>query len=267
MRVTDADFHSPVFKDHPAGWRSPADLVDAFTLAWALELQARVRLSPHAPFDEGIRDRLPAKYRFDTLGRLVEMWPGASGADFSASAVVRLTTMCGAWQLFDLMNQNWRIRAWDYLQFAEILAYVTGGRERPSLYHDLSANLSKCLLAVRVRRAYAEQDHLDRSEEWFLTGDSDLLDKDTVWAGSLAFDFGGHMVSVPLVAHEVVDTVWATARVTVDEIGYERVIDMHHSRIEQLSDLLVRGSEKALKAQQELPANQFRFFNIWPGWS
>lgn len=93
MRMAEVDFSSPVFTDHPPGWQTPSDLVAGFTLAWALELKERMRLSPYAPFAEGVRDRLPADYRFDTLGRLMQLWPGASGADFGRHPLARLTTL------------------------------------------------------------------------------------------------------------------------------------------------------------------------------
>ena len=266
--MAEVDFSSPVFTDHPPGWQTPSDVVAGFTLAWALELKERRRLSPYDPFAEGVRDRLPAEYRFDTLGCLLRLWPGASGADFGRHTLARLTTICGAWQLFELMNRTWRIQPNDFTQFANVLAFVTGGRERPSLYQGLSANLSKCLIAVRVRRAYSQQDDLDLSEEWFLTGNDDLIFKDARGNDSLLFHFTGlNQVPVGLFAHEFVETVWATARVTVDQLGPDRVIALHSNRLDSLSDLLRRGGEKAAKAEQEMSPIQFRWFNHWPGWA
>lgn len=268
MRMAEVDFSLPVFTDHPPGWQTPSDLVAGFTLAWALELKERLRLSPFAPFGEGVRDQLPAEYRFDTLGRLIQLWPGASGADFGRSPVIRLTTLCGAWQLFDLMNQSWRIEPHDFAQFGNVLAFVTGGIERPSLYRDLSANLSKCLLAVRVRRAFSEEDELDLTEEWFLTGNHDLTFEDDRGNDSLLFHFTGmNQVPLGLFNHEFAETVWSTARVTVEQIGPDRVIALHSNRIDSLLDLLARGGEKATKAQQEMSWIQFRSFDIWPGWN
>lgn len=268
MRMAEVDFASPVFADHPPGWQTPSDLVAGFTLAWALELKERMRLSPFAPFTEGVLDRLPAEYRFDTLGRLIQLWPGASGADFGRHPIARLTTLCGAWQLFELMNRTWRIQPNDFTQFSNVLAFVTGGRERPSLYRDLSANLSKCLMAVRVRRACSQEDELDLSEEWFLTGNDELTFQDARGTDSLLFHFTG-MVEVPigLFAHEFVETVWSTARVTVDQLGPDGVIALHGNRLDSLSDLLKRGGEKATKAEQEMSPIQFRSFNYWPGWA
>lgn len=268
MRMAEVDFSSPVFTDHPPGWQTPSDLVAGFTLAWALELKERMRLSPFAPFAEGVRDRLPAEYRFDTLGRLMQLWPGASGADFGRHPLARLTTLCGAWQLFELMNRTWRIQPNDFTQFSNVLAFVTGGRERPSLYQDLSANLSKCLMAVRVRRAYSQEDELDLSEEWFLTGNDELTFQDARGNDSLLFHFTGmNQVPLGLFAHEFVETVWSTARVTVDQLGPDGVIALHSNRLDSLSDLLKRGGEKATKAEQEMSPIQFRWFNYWPGWA
>jgi len=225
-------------------------------------------MSPHAPFADDVRNRLPVQYRFDTLGKLIELHPGASGQAFGRSPVIRLTTLCGAWQLFDLMKPSWRIQPNDFGQFSNVLAFVTGGRERPSLYQDLSANLSKCLLAVRVRRAFSQEDELDLTEEWFVTGNDELTFEDARGNDSLLFHFGAmNTVPLALFAHEFVETVWSTARVTVDRLGPDRVIALHRDRLESLTDLLVRGGEKALKAQQELTPMQFRWFNHWPGWS
>lgn len=67
----------------------------------------------------------------------------------SAQKVV--TALCGAWRLFDLLHQDWRLQPRDFGQLAEVMAFVTGGRDRPSLYRDLPANLAKCLLAIRAR--------------------------------------------------------------------------------------------------------------------
>ena len=267
MRMADVDFDTPLFTDHPPGWQTPSDIVSGFNLAWALELKERMRISSSQPHAEGVRQLLPAKYRFDTLGRLITLNPLASIGQFGRNPLIRLSSLCGAWQLFDLMNQTWRIKPGDFQQLSDLLAFVTGGRERPSLYRDLSANISKCLLAVRVRRAYSEQDELDLAEEWFLTGDEDLTFTDNRGSGSLLFHFSKmHQVPLPLFSHEFVETVWATARVTVDRLGPDRVIAMHSDRIDSLMDLLERGAEKATKAQQEMPWQSFQWFDYWPGW-
>ncbi|MCR2763834.1 hypothetical protein NQ152_09975 [Microbacterium sp. zg.B48] len=198
----------------------------------------------------------------------MQSWPGASGADFGFRPLARLTTICGAWQLFDLMNKAWKIEPNDFTQFTNLLAFVTGGPERPSLYQDLSANLSKCLLAVRVRRAYSQEDELDLSEQWFLTGSEELTFEDARGNDSLLFHFDA-MTQVPLgiFNHEFVETVWSTARVTVDQLGPDRVIALHSNRLDSLSDLLQRGGEKATRAQDELSFGQFRYFDFWPGWA
>ena len=141
MRTWDVDFSTPIFLDHPPGWQSPSDVFANFTLAWALELRERMRLSPYSPFAQGVRDQLPIEYRFDTLGEFIT-------SNAPTSALGRLTTLCGAWQLFDLMNRSWQIREDDFSQYSDLLAFVTGGSDRPSLFGDLSGNLSRCLLAV-----------------------------------------------------------------------------------------------------------------------
>jgi hypothetical protein len=265
--MSEVDFSSPIFLDHPIGWQSPADLVAGFTLAWALELRERLRLSPHNPSAPGVMERLPARYRYDTLGRLIELEPGASGRRFGSHPVVRLTTLCGAWQLFDLMNESWQLRPQDYNQFADVLSYVTGGVERPSLYGSESADISKCLLAVRVRRASTATDELDLAEQWFVTGDEDLTFRDARGNDSLQFHFTGmNIVPLALFSHQFVAAIWSTARVTVDRLGPDRVIARHSDRTEFLTDLLERGGEKARQAEQTLNPMQFRFFDNWPGW-
>lgn len=284
MRVEDVSFSTPVFLDHPPGWQSPSDVFASFTLAWALEVRERMRLSPHAPFAQGVRDRLPRQYRFDTLGELIT----SSGP---TSAIGRLTTLCGAWQLFDLMNQKWQIREDDFHQYSELLAFVTGRSDRPSLFRDLGGNLSRCLLAVRVRRAFSDRDELDQSEEWFVTGDPRLVSGDLL-NKSINFNFhptaqdrAGRNdspvmslmlmhgpISVPVYTafdnpfdNEFPMSIWSMARVTVDEVGPDRIIALHGDRLESLSDLLIRGGEKALRAQQEMSPRDFQRFNFWPG--
>lgn len=267
MKMGEVNFSSPVFTDHPTGWQTPSDLVAGFTLAWALELKERMSLSPHAPFGPGVTERLPARYRYDTLGRLIDLGPGATGATFGGNPVVRLTTLCGAWELFELMNQTWRIRPNDFDQFANLLSFVTGGPDRPSLYQDESADISKCLLAVRVRRASMEMDELDLAEQWFLTGDDELTFNDARGNDSLQFHFSGmHIVPLPLFSHQFVSAIWSTARVTVNQLGPDRVIALHSDRVDSLTDLLERGGKKARTAQLELPPMQFRYFDNWPGW-
>lgn len=268
MKMSDVNFDAAVFENHPPGWQSASELVAGFTLAWALELRERLKLSPHAPFAEGVRDRLPARYRFDTLGKLVSMRPGATSAALGMNQVARLTTICGAWQIFDLLNQTWRIKPYDFLQFSNTLSFVTGGTERRSLFHDLSANLSKSLLAVRVRRASSESDELDLAEEWFITGDSSIVSIDARGNPALVFHFTGqNAVPVGLLAHEFAESVWSTARVTVDHLGPDRVIAMQRDRIESLDDLLTRGGQRALDAQMRMSFMEFNWFNYWPGWT
>ena len=267
MRMTDADFEAPIFTDHSPGWQTPSDIVAGFTLAWALELKERMRISPFQPDAEGVRELLPAKYQFDTLGRLITLDPTASIAEFGRNSLIRLSSLCGAWQLFDLMNQTWRIKPGDFQQFSDLLAFVTGGRDRPSLYRDLSANIGKCLLAVRVRRACSGEDELDLAEEWFLTGNEDLTFVDEYGSGSLLFHFSNlNQAPLRLFSHEFVNTVWATARVTVDQLGPDRVIAIHSDRADSLLDLLERGAEKATKARQEMSWQSFQWFDYWPGW-
>ncbi|WP_404444455.1 hypothetical protein LG315_11920 [Microbacterium marinum] len=268
MRANEVDFTTPVFGDHPIGWQSPSDLVEGFTLAWALELTERQRISPYAPFGDGVRERLSPMYRFDTLGRLITLRVNASGASFRAHPIVRLTTLCGAWQLFDLLNAKWQMQPYDVAQFADVLSYVTGGQDRPSLFEDLSANPSKCLLAIRARRTFGSTDELDLSEEWFITGDEDLTFRDARGNDALLFHFTGmNQIPLALFSPEFVETVWATARVTVDQLGPDRVIRMFEGRIASLTDLLARGGAKAAEAQRDMSPLQFQAFNYWPGWA
>jgi hypothetical protein len=268
MQTTDVNCSSPVFMDHPPDWQAPSDLVAGFTLAWALEVKEREKLSPVAPFAPGVANQLPVQYRFDTLGRLVQLSPATSAIGFGRSPIVRLTALCGAWQLFEILSQSWSIRPGDFNQFANLLSFVTGGTERPSLYQDLSANLGKCLLAVRLRRAFHQVAELDPAEEWFVSGDSALTFRDARGNDSLLFQFGGiNRVPLGLFAHDFYATVWSTARVTVDQLGPDTVIAMHKNRVEPLSDLLRRGGEKALRAKQELSPLEFGSFDNWPGWA
>ncbi|WP_166139829.1 hypothetical protein [Nocardioides ochotonae] len=268
-RKAEGIFDSPVFSDHPSGWQTPSDLVAGFTLAWALELKERMRLSPHAPSAPGVIDHLPPRYRYDTLGRLIDLGPGATGASFGVHPVVRLTTICGAWQLFDLMNRGWRIRANDFEQFADLLAFVTGGQDRPSLYKGESADISKCILAVRVRRASMQTDELDLAEQWFFSGDDELTFRDPGGNDSLQFHFSGmDVVPLALFSHQFVAAIWSTARVTVEQLGPDRVIALRGGdRLDSLLDLLDRGGAKAQQAQQELAPMEFQRFDNWPGWS
>lgn len=268
MRMSEVNFRSPVFTDHPEGWQSPSDLVAGFTLAWALELKERMRLSPQNPGAYDLLHRLPARYRYDTLRRLIDLGPGATGAYFGQSPVVRLTTICGAWELFDLMNENWRIRPQDIAHGTSVMAYVTGGTERPSLYQGESADISKCLLAVRVRREFMGVDELDLAEQWFFTGDQELTFPNNFGHDCLLFHFSAiNTVDLPLLAHEFVAAIWSTARVTVRELGPDRVIARHRDRVDSLSDLLERGGQRAEQAERELSPIQFRYFNNWPGWA
>ncbi|PUA78947.1 hypothetical protein C7S10_21690 [Nocardioides currus] len=212
-------------------------------------------------------ERLPVRYRYDTLGGLIDLGPMATGATFGRSPVVRLTALCGAWELFEHMNRTWRIRPNDFDQFSNLLSFVTGGLDRPSLYRDESADISKCLLAVRVRRSSMQMDELDLAEQWFLTGDDDLTFQDARGNDSLQFHFSGmHIVPLPLFSHQFVSAIWSTARVTVNQLGPDRVISMHSERVDSLTDLLDRGGEKARAAERELTPMQFQHFNNWPGW-
>ncbi|TFD76551.1 hypothetical protein E3T54_10245 [Cryobacterium sp. Sr8] len=239
--MNDVDLSAIAFPHHPAGWRSPSDLVAGFTLAWALELRERTRLSPFAPFANGVRDQLPAQYRFDTLGKLITLSPGATGTMFGRNSIARLTALCGAWQLFEELNRSWHLRSGDFGQFADTLAYVTGGNDRPSLYRDLSADLSKCLLAIRLRRASSQHDQLDLAEEWFITGDEDLTFEDSRGTVSLLFHFSNlNQVPVGLFSHSFVETVWSTARVTVDRLGPDRVVEMHREGCVPVSGVVSR---------------------------
>lgn len=225
-------------------------------------------MSPHAPSAPGVIDRLPPRYRYDTLGRLIDLGPGATGASFGLNPIVRLTTICGAWQLFDLMNQDWRIRANDFGQFADLLAFVTGGQDRPSLYKGESADISKCLLAVPVRRASMQTDELDLAEQWFFSGDEGLTFRDSRGNDSLQFHFSGmDVVPLALFSHQFVAAIWSTARVTVEQLGPDQVMASHSDRLDSLLDLLDRGGAKAEHAQQELTPMEFRWFDNWPGWS
>lgn len=265
--MSEVDFSSPIFLGHPIGWQSPADLVAGFTLAWALELRERLWLSPHDPEAPGVTNRLSARYRFDTLGRLIMLGPGANGWHFGSFPVVRLTTLCGAWQLFDLMNESWQLRPHDHYQFGDVLSYVTGGLDRPSLFGERIADISKCLLAVRARRVMHATDELDPAEQWFVTGDKDLTFRDERGHDELLFHFHNlGVVPVELYTDQFVNAIWSTAQVTVDRLGPDRVIARHSDRIEFLTDLLERGGEKARQAEQTLNPMQFHFFNYWPGW-
>ena len=82
------------------------------------------------------------------------------------------------------------------------------------------------------------------------------------------FQFTGfNVVPVGLLAHEFAESVWSTARVTVDQLGPDRAIALHRDRIGSLDDLLTGGGQRALDAQRSMSWIEFAAFNYWPGWS
>lgn len=268
MQMTDVDLDAPLFDSHPAGWQSPNEIASGFALAWALELRERQRLTPQYPEADWVQEHLPARFRYDTLGQLIRLWPGTDAATFRNAPVVRLTALAGTWTLFDILNREWQIRPDDFHQFAGLLAYVTGDRSRPSLYGDLRADISKCLLAVRVRRAAQGLEELDLTEQWFVNGDEELTFDDQQGNTSLLFHFD-NSTTIPLAifAHAFPESIWSTARVTVDRLGPENVISENRGRVDSLIELLERGAAAAERAKQEMPRIRWQQYNYWPGWS
>lgn len=265
MQMHEVDLSFPVFESHPPGWRSPAELASGFALAWALEMVERERLAPPGKAAEFPGKYLPDRFQWDSLGQLVKLDSPARAIDFKHAPHVRLTALAGTWNLFDILNRRWQIREGDMMQFSELLAYVTADTTRLSLYGRLEASISKCLLAVRLRRAYQGQQSLDLSEQWFITGDEDLTVPDWSGAPQLLFRFGGE-VPLTILAQDVVTTIWATARLTVDRLGPRRVIYDNQDRVEALLDILDRGAARAVQARQEMTQLEWMGFNYWPGW-
>ncbi len=267
MQMSEVDLLSPQFADHPPGWQSAADIFEAFTLAWALELKERNRRSPGNPMAPGLVETLPVMYGHDTLGHLITLSPGSDAASFARAPVARLTVLRAAWSLFDHLNGRWQLQPQDFSKMASAMAYVTGGSDRQSAYGSKSATYGKCLLAVRVRRAFQQESELDLTEEWFVTGDQELTFTDARGNDSLLFHFGPQPIPIGIFAHEFVDSVWSTAQVLVDELGADWVISRYRHRLDELLDILTRGGEEAERARRWMSPAEFRYRNGWPGWA
>lgn len=267
--MADVDLHAPLFTDHPAGWQSPEELFDGFALAWALELRERRKISPIDPFGNHVQHQLPVQYRYDTLGELLKLNPlvQAAGGILGRSSVTRLMALCGAWRLFETMNKQWQLQPRNFEQYGETLKLVTGGLEMPnSLFQEKSARLAKCLLAIRVRRAFSQQEELDLAEEWFVSGDPELTFRDSRGYDSLLFHFGLSDVDLPLIPRDFSECVWDTASVLVDQLGPDKVIVSNLHRMDELYELLTRGGRRAEAAQREMSPVQLRGWDGWPGW-
>ncbi|WP_417512501.1 hypothetical protein [Microbacterium sp.] len=267
MQMTEVALEDPVFSSHPLGWRSPAEVASGFALAWALELVERQRLAPGSPESDWAHELLPPRFRYDTLGQLIRLPVSANASTYRRNSIVRLTALAGTWNLFDILNRSWRIEANNSRQFGDLLAYVTGNTDRPSLFGGLSADISKCLLAIRVRRGFQGLEELDLAEQWFVTGDEDLTFQDHRDNTALLFHFTATTpIPLALFSHTFTQTIWSSARLTVKQLGPERVIAENKDRVDLLLDLLQRGAANAERARREMSRPGWLEFNHWPGW-
>lgn len=259
MEMGEVDFSRSIFRENPEGWTSANDLANGFLLAWALEVRARRRIDPSNPFGSHVLELLPPAFRYDTLGQLIQMPRFTSVPGLSMPG--RLTTLCIVWRLFDEFNQQWQLRPRDYVQFGNVLAFVTGGTERRSLFGDLSADMAKCLLSDRVSRAHDSNQALSQGEEWFATGDREFLIDGEV----LPFVIGGNLIRLYAVPENFVQSVWAAARVLVEKNSPEHYISTLGHQLPTLLDVLERGAVLA-EQRKLLPPVQAWEFDPWPGW-
>ena len=259
MLMSEVDFTIPSFPENPEGWQTANDLADGFLLAWALEVRERTRIDPSNPFGSHVLKQLPPAFRYDTLGQLIPM-PLSAGAQ-GLTMPGRLTTLCIVWRLFDKFNQQWQLRPRDYVQFGNVLAFVTGGTDRRSLFGDLSADMAKCLLSDQVSRAHDENQTLSQGEEWFAKGDRQFLIDGEV----IPFMIAGNLIRLYAVPENFVQSVWAAARVLVEKNSPDYYISKSGRQIPTLLDVLERGAVLAEK-RKLLPPVQAWEFELWPGW-
>jgi hypothetical protein len=265
VRIDDVDFESQLFPEHPAGWRSPADLAEGFLVAWSLEVRERRRIAPHDPFASYVVAQLPPAFRFDTFGELVRVTPGAPASAVGDNQRARLTTLFLVWRLFDDLNSNFRLRQGDSTLYAKLLSFVTGGTERDSVFRDLSADWAKCLLSDRVQHAYEGTDLLTSGEEWFATGDVELVGNHPGGPEAIPFLIAGNVVPMIPLDDGFVLSVWAAVRVLVEQNSEEFYLVKYSHRIPIIIDILERGA-KLGELRKSLPPAQAWGFDPWPGW-
>lgn len=266
MRIDDVDFESQLFPGHPAGWRSPADLAEGFLVAWSLEVRERRRIAPYDPFASHVFAQLPPAFRFDTLGELVRVKPGTPASAVGRNRRALLTTLLLAWRVFDDLDSNFRLRQGDQALYANLLSFVTGGTERESLFRDLSADWAKCLLADRLQRAYEGTEALTSGEEWFATGDVELVGYHPRGAEAIPFLIGGNLVPMIPVDDGFVLSAWAAVRVLVEQNSEEFYLAKYNHRVPMVIDLLERGAKRG-ELRKMLPPAQAWGFDPWPGWT
>jgi len=258
----DVDFSEEVFPDHPSRWRSPADLADAFVLAWALEERERRRLDPISPYGNYATRSLPAHFRWDTLGLLLR--PGLGGAyDALSTSRGRLTSLCVAWRLFDQLNLQWRLSPGDFGKYSSALAFVTAASyESRGLFQGLNGNVARCLLSDRITRAFAGTPILTESEEWFINGRPGFLEAGPYGVRSIPFGVGGQYVTAPLTSTEFTESVWSMVRVLV-RLGTP---DHYIAELADRSEMLLQILRTGASAVEQSPGRQAWVLQNWPGW-
>lgn len=266
MRTSDIDLKLRVFEDHPKSWQSPEDLADAFVLAWALEQAERTRIDPGDPYSVHVNQALPGRFRFDTLGLLIQQAP----ADTSSSGTSRgrLTCLALAWRLFDQLNQEWRLQVGDVDRYSVALAQATRGFHEPGgVFSGLSGDFARCLLSDRIHRASSGSLEITRAETWFVTGHQDLLALGAV--ASVPFTIAGTSISVPLTWDAFVWSVWSIARVLVRRNSAEFYLAKYADRTPMLLDILDDGAGKIAAHRRDAPwqmhgRTRSMTFDSWP---
>ncbi len=263
MQSSDLDLDSPVFAEHPQGWRSPNQVFDGFLLCWALEMQVRRQIAPENPLQD-LAERLPSRFMHDSLGGLVGGFHAADARWFSGQAVPRLVAFAAAARVYERFEPHWSPLLHDWGRYSSALAEATGGADRLSVFQELHGNVARGLLAARVERAYSGSLELSSAEEWFAKGDEELL-RATASGSAPSFLIGGTPVPVPITADELKSSVWSCARVLVRAGDVGEILERYSSQRGQVEDILDRGCQRA-EGIVELGLNP-RFQNLWPGWS
>lgn len=266
MRFDDVNFRVSVFADHPVGWQTPADLAEAYVLAWALEVQARRRVDPGDPFGRHVLGYLPRMFSYDTLGSLVRLTAAECYSSFpSVTERARLTTLCIVWTLFDELNTKWQLTTGDMRRYADMLAFVTGGPERRSLFTSLSADWAKCLLSDRVARTFFGRDELTEGEEWVVTGDWRLSTPNDRGGRTIPFRVGTMAVPMYVLTDSFVTSTWSAARVLVELRSPEEYIERYGQRRGAVLEILEKGVAEFEK-RTSLPYIEAVNYKPWPGW-
>lgn len=266
MRIDEVDFESHLFPEHPARWQSPADLAEGFLVAWSLEVRERRRIAPYDPFASYVFAQLPPAFRFDTFGELVRVTPGAPASAVGDNQRARLTTLLLVWKLFDDLNSSFQLQRGNRTLYANLVSFVTGGTERDSVFRDLNADWAKCLLSDRVQRTFEGTDILTSGEEWFATGDVDLVVSHPRGPEAIPFYIGDNIVPMVPVDDGFVQSVWAAVRVLVERNSEEFYLSKYSHRVPTVIDILERGA-KLGELRKLLPPAQAWGFDPWPGWT